>query len=152
MSTDIANPTEDYNMSPEMVEVVTSYLETSDVSQTAHALAIPREKVAYYLNKPEAKRFLDTIFLEQGYLNRPKMMSILDEIVEQKLLEMEEAEMTSSKDIIDILSFIWKIRQDTVKETQTAAPTKQVTNNTQINGGVNYNTLMSRLNNKEASN
>jgi hypothetical protein len=73
MSTDIIAPEEEYKMSPEMVTVVTSYLETNDTAETARALQIPREKVTYYLNKPEAKRFIDTIFLEQGYLNRSRM-------------------------------------------------------------------------------
>ena len=143
---DIMNPEQEYSMSPEMVTVVTKYLETNDTGDTARALGIPRERVSYYLGKPEAKRFIDTIFLEQGYLNRSKMQLILDEIIENKLEEMRESEMASNKDIVDILAFAWKIRQDTVKETvEKAGPTTQT--NVQINsiGGENYNNLLSKL-------
>ena len=51
--------------------------------------------------------------------------------------------------IVDILAFAWKIRQDTVKETvEKAGPTNQT--NVQINspgfGGENYNHLLTKLN------
>lgn len=148
MTTDIYNPEQEFGMSPEMVEVVTSYLQTNDTAETAKSLNIPRQKVTYYLNKPEAKRFIDTVFLEQGYLNRSKMQTILDEIIEQKLEEMRESDMSSNKDIIDILAFAWKIRSDTAKETvEKAGPTTQT--NVQINGpgfgGDNYNHLLNKL-------
>ena len=148
MSTDILAPEEEYKMSPEMVTVVTRYLETNDTAETARSLGIPREKVTYYLNKPEAKRFVDTIFLEQGYLNRSKMAFILDEIIEQKLEEMRDAEMASTKDIVDILAFAWKIRTDTVKEVREAPqPTNQtnVQNNLVVGAGDNYNQLLGKL-------
>ena len=148
MSTDILAPEEEYKMSPEMVTVVTRYLETNDTAETARSLGIPREKVTYYLNKPEAKRFVDTIFLEQGYLNRSKMAFILDEIIEQKLEEMRESEMASTKDIVDILAFAWKIRTDTVKEVREApVPTNQtnVQNNLVVGAGDNYNQLLGKF-------
>ncbi len=151
MSTDIMAPEEEYKMSPEMVTVVTSYLETNDTGETARSLGIPREKVTYYLNKPEAKRFIDTIFLEQGYLNRSRMQDLLDELIEGKLEEMREAEMASNKDILDILNFAWRVRQDTLKEIETTnktnAPTHQtnIQNNIVAGAGENYNALMGKL-------
>lgn len=150
MGTEITNPEEEFKMSPEMVEIATSYLETADASQTAKALGIPREKVIYYLNKPECKRFVDTVFLEQGYLNRHKLQETLSEIIEMKLEEMRETEMGSNKDIADLLALAHKMRHDELK-TQAAsekvvAPTNQT--NVQINGagfGDNYNSLLEKL-------
>lgn len=149
MSTDILNPEEEYNMSPEMLEVVTTYVETSDVGDTARALGIPKEKVVYYISKSEAKRFIDTIFLEQGYLNRNKIQDTLTKIIELKLQEMEETELGSNKDIADLLELAHKIRMSEIKaNSEPKAPGRQT--NVQINstvpfGGDNYNELMQKL-------
>ena len=149
MSTDLMHPEEEYKMSPEMLEVVTTYIETSDVLDTARALDIPKEKVIYYINKSEAKRFIDTIFLEQGYLNRNKIQETLSTIIEHKLAELEEAEMGSNKDIADLLELAHKIRMAEIKANgEPKAPGRQT--NVQINnalpfGGDNYNELMNKL-------
>jgi hypothetical protein len=64
---------------------------------------------------------------------------------------MREAEMASNKDILDILAFAWKVRQDTVKEVQytetNAAPTNQtnIQNNIVAGAGENYNALLGKL-------
>ena len=145
----VLNPEADYHMSPEMVEITTTYLQCSDIGDTALALNIPKEKVSYYLNKPEARRFIDTIFLEQGYINRHKIQSVLDEVIELKLEEMRDSEIGSNKDILDILAFAHKVGEDVrkgIRETEkVSAPTTQT--NVQINGefGENYSSLMSKL-------
>lgn len=149
MTTAVLNPEEEYKMSPEMLEVVTTYVETSDVNETARALSIPKEKVIYYVNKSEAKRFIDTIFLEQGYLNRNKIQEALTRIIEMKLEEMEESELGSNKDIAELLALAHKIRMEEIKANpDPKGPTSQT--NVQINsalpfGGDNYNELMNKL-------
>ena len=148
-ATAILNPETDFHMSPEMVEITTTYLETADIGMTADALNIPKEKVSYYLNKPEARRFIDTVFLEQGYINRHKIQGVLDRIIEMKLEEMEDSGIGSNKDILDILSFAHKVGEDVrkgIRESEkVSTPTTQT--NVQINGefGDNYNSLMSKL-------
>lgn len=147
--TAVSTPDAEYHMSPEMVEVTTTYLQTADISATAEILHIPKEKVSYYLNKPEARRFIDTVFLEQGYINRHKIQGVLDEIIELKLEEMRDSEIGSNKDILDILAFAHKMGEDVrkgIRETEkTVAPTNQT--NVQFNGqfGENYESLMSKL-------
>ena len=154
MSNTIMNPEEEYKMSPEMVEVTTTYLECADIDQTAEMLGVPREKVIYYLNKPEAKRFVDTVFLDQGYLNRHKLQSALTKIIDMKLEELDESEMGSSKDIADLLMMAHKISIDTRKEiaesSKPTSPTHQT--NVQFNNpqfGQNYGTLVDKLSEKK---
>jgi len=149
MATQILNPDEEWKMSPEMQAVAESYLVTSDIRLTAQDLGIPKEKVTYYLNKPECKRFIDTIFLEQGYLNRHRLQDIMSEVMELKLEEMRESEMGSSKDIADLVMMLHKMRMDEAKTAGVgpAAPTTQT--NVQINNGAgfgeNYNALLEKL-------
>lgn len=149
MTTELMNPDEEWKLSPEMLAVAESYLTTTDVRLTAQDLGIPKEKVTYYLNKPECKRFIDAIFLEQGYLNRHRLQDIMSEVMELKLEEMRESEMGSNKDIADLVMMLHKMRMDEVKTTQvTGGPSSQT--NVQINagndfGGINYNSLLQKL-------
>jgi len=148
MSNAMMNPEETYRMPPELLEVTTRYLETASIEETASTLDIPVEKVVYYLNKKESKRFIDTIFLEQGYINRTKLQSTLDTIIDKKLLELEEAELTSNKDIADLLTLALKMRESFVKDL-VAEPKETQQTNVQVNGpanfGLNYNNLLTKL-------
>lgn len=152
MSSEIMNPDEEWKMSPEMQAVAESYLRTTDVNLTAQDLGIPKEKVVYYLNKPDCKRFIDTIYLEQGYLNRHRLQDIMSEVMELKLEEMRESEMGSSKDIADLVLILHKMRMDEAKVNGSVGgvqPTNQT--NVQINngtpgyGGDNYMALLNKL-------
>jgi len=151
MTSSVLDPSEEYRMNPEMMEVVNSYLVTTDATITSQSLGIPREKVMYYLNKPEAKRFVDTVYLEQGYLNRHRLQDILGEVMELKLEEMRESEMGTKKDILDIIALAHKIRADEAKiagiSNEGNTPRNQT--NVQINNasefGENYNQLLEKL-------
>jgi hypothetical protein len=153
MSKDLLNPEEGTKLSPEALTIVNNYLMTNDISATSNALGIPREKVIQYLNKREAKRYIDTVFLEQGYLNRGKIADAMSRIIDKKLEELEEAEMGSNKDIADLLQMMQKFRHDEIKlmqaDEKNNAPT--VTNQTNVQNnfsnemGTNYNTLLEKL-------
>jgi len=150
MTTELLDPDEAYTMPPEMVAVATMFLETNDIDETATALGIEKNKVIALLNNKEVKRFIDTVFLEQGYFNRSKISSVMTEMIDKKLLELEEAEIGSNKDIADLMVIAHKMRMDEIKamqaENKTSAP--GTVNNTQINGasfGNNYNDLLGKL-------
>ena len=142
-------------MSPEALTIANTYLETNDIQSTANKLMIPREKVTQFLNKREVKKYIDTIFLEEGYLNRSKIADAMSSIIDKKLEELEEAELGSNKDIADLLQMMHKIRMDELKVMQTtekenAAVTNQtnIQNNFSNEMGSNYTSLMDKLNNK----
>ena len=151
MTTAVLDPDAEWALNPEAQTVAETYLMYSDVRLTAKELGIPREKVTYYLNRPEVKRFLDTIFLEQGYLNRTRLQDVLDEVFELKLEEMRESEMGSKKDIADLIALAHKIRTDEAKTINisetTNAPRNQINiqNNTSSDFGSNYNSLLEKL-------
>jgi len=151
MSKDLLDADLGVKLSPEALTIVTSYLETNDVSATSNILGIPREKVIQYVNKKEARRYIDTVFLEQGYLNRGKIADAMSRIIEQKLEELEEAELGSNKDIADLLQMMHKMRMDEVKVIQADEKVNPVThqtnvqNNIQASFGTNYNSLLDKL-------
>jgi hypothetical protein len=148
MTTAILDPENEWKMSPEIMEVLDSYLITTDATLTAQSLGIDREKVIYYLNKPEAKRFIDQIYMEQGYLNRHRLQDILGEVMELKLEEIRESEIGTKKDILDIIALAHKIRSDEAKIATPEANTPRNQTNVQINSGGfgdNYNSLLEKI-------
>ena len=153
MGSAILDPGQDspWSINPEAMEVLESYLLYGDVSLVANELHIPKQKVTYYLGRPESKRFLDTIYFEQGYLNRNRLQDILGEVMDLKLEEMRESEIGSKKDIADLIALAHKIRADEAKissiGTEQSGPKTQT--NVQINNaagfGDNYNSLLEKI-------
>ena len=152
METQIADPSNEYKVSPEALEIAKTYLQCFDSKETALMLNIEEEKVAYYLRKPEVKRFVDTIFLEQGYMNRDKLQKVMDNLFEIKLEEMEDSEMGTSKDILDLITVQHKMRMEYLKELKDLFPNPP-TSTTQVNVGdsaiqemgTNYHSLLDKL-------
>ena len=100
------------------------------------------------------KKYVDTVFLDVGYRNRFKLAATLDEIIEKKLEELDEADMTSNKDIAELLQLAHKMRVDEMKIQTDAAKAEQSNikhqTNVQINdnstfGEGNYGELMKKL-------
>jgi len=152
MSKDLLNPEEGTKLSPEALTIVNNYLMTNDIGATSNQLGIPREKVIQYLNKREAKKYIDTVFLEQGYFNRSKIAQAMTDIIEKKLEELEEAEMSSTKDIADLLQMAHKMRMDEMKVIQAEEKINNpvinqtnVQNNIKASFGDNYNSLLDKL-------
>ena len=140
------NPLTEYNVAPELFEITTEYTKTLDIGKTARALELSEHEVVEMLDKKEAKRYINAIFLEQGYLNRNKLNDVMTTIIEQKLEEMEETGLGSNKDILEILKFAHTMRMDHEKVSKEEAPGTQV--NLQQNntfGGDNYQKLMEKI-------
>ena len=100
---------EEAHISPEGLEIANTYLKTTSVSETALSLGVPEDEVSRYLNQREVKKYVDTVFLDVGYRNRFKLAATLDEIIEKKLEELDEADMTSNKDAIHCNIFSSKV-------------------------------------------
>jgi len=148
----VSNPNHLVPISPEGLEIAKVYLETQDITATATKLGIDQLQVAQYLEKPEVKNYVDQVYLNAGYRNRFRLAEIMDQIVERKLTELNEAEVGSSKDILEILQFAHKMRMDelaaqTKLEATRASQVKSQTN-IQINspyGDSNYGRLLDQL-------
>jgi len=142
-------------LSPEALTIVNTYLEYNDVGKTSNVLGIPREKVVQYVNKKEVKRYIDTVFLEQGYLNRGRLADAMSNLIEKKLEELEEAELGSNKDIADLLVMMQKFRNDEVKLIQAEEKANPIVNQTNVQNniqasfGANYNDLLNKLSGNE---
>jgi len=145
---------EDAQISPEGLEIANTYLKTTSVKETALELGVPEDQVSRYLGQREVKKYVDTVFLDVGYRNRFRLANKLDEIIDKKLEELDEADMTSNKDIADLLQMAHKMRMDEMKVQTDQQKAEQATiknqTNVQINdnssfGEGNYGELMKKL-------
>ena len=143
-------------MSPEGLEIANSYLANGDVSSVCRELDVPRDQVVAILNKREIQKYIDTVYMDSGYRNRFKLAETLDKIIDQKLVEAEETEIFSNKDLADLLMMQHKIRMDEMKaqteiEKIAAGSVRALTqNNIHIDGEMpfgqgNYGSLMKKL-------
>ena len=138
------NPLTEYNVDPQLFEITTEYVKTLDIQETAKNLQLPAQVVIDILDKREAKRYIDAIFLEQGFLNRNKLNDVMTQIIDLKLEEMEETGLGSNKDILEILKLAHTIQMDHRKAGTEDQPSAQV--NIQNNfGGDNYNKLLQQI-------
>lgn len=137
-------------ISPEGLQVVQAYLENGqDMMRTAQAMNLPPAEVHRLLAKRETQAYLDRIYLEHGFRNRDKLAQLMDEIVNQKLEELTDTGMGSSKDILEILQFAHKMRMDEmamqIKLMEASNKTPNVAVQINNNGGTGYNALLEKL-------
>lgn len=140
-------------ISPEGLEIAKVYLETQDIGLTAVRLGIDQLQVTQYLEKSEVKNYVDSVYLNAGYRNRFRLAEVMDQIIERKLGELSDADIGSSKDILEILQFAHKLRMDEMAAAAKLEAARQNSvksqTNIQINqspyGDTNYGKLLDQL-------
>lgn len=147
------SPAEIIQISPEALEVANCYLQIQDARGVANELDISVDLVTDILARREVRSYINQVFFDVGFNNRHKMRSAMDAIIKKKFTEMEEADIGSSKDIIEILALSHKMTMELLDKeiqleklrTQTG-PKSQV--NVQINeggDGSKYGALIAKL-------
>ena len=134
-------------ISPEGLEIAETYLLYGDLKEAANALEMEPSEVSDYLNQREVKAYIDHQYLESGYRNRNRIADVLDRVIDLKLEEMEDSEMGSKKDILEVLQFAHKLRMEELAAM--SKTTGGITNQTNVliteAGGVNYNKLLGKI-------
>lgn len=155
----IAHPAEAIEISPEALEIANCYLITPDIAKVAQELDTTPDVVTKILNRREVRAYVDNVFFNAGFNNRFKMRQALDAIIEKKFQEMDEADIGSNKDILEILTLSHKFTKELLEleikklALEKGADAKEIKtqNNIQINGdGSNYASLVERLLNPDA--
>lgn len=143
-------------ISPENLTIAEMYLQKQNPEETALALNLPLEKVTQALETREARRFIDSVYLDRGYRNRHKIGDLMDEIIESKLEEARETEMFTKKDLLDVLQIQHKMRMDEMKAMAELEKNSNNSIKSQTNiqnnfgpGGANYHELLNKLINND---
>lgn len=115
--------------------------QSQDIDATALALGVESPLVVEVVNTPKAAAYIQMKLNGRGFRSSSKFFDRMDQILEAKFDEIAEADITSSKDIVEIMKLYHDMK---MKEEQAAlkrieleirakAPTKIT--NTQVNMG-----------------
>lgn len=137
-------------ISPEGASIANTYLANAcSLTETSHAMGLPTHEIAATLQQPLVKHYVNGILRENGYRHMVKIAEKLDDLVEKKWLELEEADIGSNKDIAELLQLAHKMRMDMSKLLQAdiAKEGPASVRQTQVNvyGEGNYGKLMEKL-------
>jgi len=134
---------EEYKLSPEMLEFTDTYLTTLDLDETCRTLEIPTEIGQAFLRKKEVKRFIDNVYMETGYYNKLKIQNVLNNIVSEKLEEAAETGISTKYDLLDVIKMIQSIKESDHKMQNTNP--NNVTNVQNNNYGSNLGNLLDKI-------
>jgi len=136
-------------VSPEGAKIANTYLANAcSIKDTSQALSMPTFEISAILQQPLVKTYVNSILREYSYGHMVKIAEKLDDLVDIKWAELEEAEIGSNKDIADLLALAHKMRLDMSNLLQKdVAKGEGVTKNTQVNvyGEGSYGLLMEKL-------
>lgn len=151
----MSNPNHIVPISPEGYEIATTYLQTQDIEETARVLGIDSVQVTQFLEKSEVKNYINEMYISSGFRSRFKLAEVMDSLIEKKLEELNEAEIGSSKDILEILQFAHKMRIDEInamakleaarKDSVKSQTNIQINANSNPYGDSNYGKLLDSL-------
>lgn len=131
---------------PEGFDIANAFLMYGTVEDTAEQLQVPRHEVVKVLQTAEVKRYLDGVYLDQGYRNRDKLGRLLDRMIDAKIADAEESGEYTKKDLLELIQMAHKMRMDEIKAAKEASqmPGVAVQVNNQF-GETGYGRLMEKL-------
>jgi len=147
-------PAEVLEISPEALEIANCYLQTQDAAEVSSILNVPLTLVTKTLARRDVRSYVDQVFFDIGFNNRFKMRAAMDAILKKKFQDLEEADVGSSKDILEILALSHKItmeqmaRQIELEKIHQGNIKSQVNvqiNDSGIGDGTKYGNLLQQL-------
>lgn len=102
-------------ISPEGLEIANSYLALTSYDLVAKELGISKAQVIEHINKPEVKRYINSVYLDTGYRNKHRIADLLDEMIQSKLEEARESEFYTKKDLAELIKMAHDMRMSEQK-------------------------------------
>ena len=145
MTKDIVTYSDNLNASMEAPEVDPKFLVLANellsgksIPQIAEEYSLTNDQVTSVVERTEVKRYIDSVYMSQGYLHRSRRLKIINEVIDEKLAEARETGVFSKRDLLEWL----KLLNDMERDSRPKQPTTAVQVNNQTN---NYSTLMQDL-------
>lgn len=93
-------------LDPVLLAIANDYLAGNDVTSIAEDYGITEDRVTSIIEKREVKAYVDGVFATQGYLNRNKRMTLINQVIEMKIAEGLETGVMTKKDLLDWLKHL----------------------------------------------
>jgi GH35 family endo-1,4-beta-xylanase len=123
---------------PQHMVVANELLCGKSIQQIAELTGLSNDQVTAISERSEVRRYVDAVYMSQGYLNRVRRMDIINKVIDEKMAEAAETGIYSKRDLLEWL----KLLNDMDKDSRPRAPTTAVQVNNHTN---NYTNLMQDL-------
>lgn len=125
-------------LDPQHLVIANEMLSGKSITQISELTGLSCDQVTAVAERSEIKRYVDAVYMSQGYLNRVRRMNVINQVIDEKLREAAETGVFSKRDLLDWL----KLLNDMDRDARPKAPTTAVQVNNQTN---NYSSLMQDL-------
>ncbi len=126
------------DLDPQHLVIANELLSGKSITQISELTGLSCDQVTAVAERSEIKRYVDAVYMSQGYLNRVRRMQVINQVIDEKLREAAETGVFSKRDLLDWL----KLLNDMDRDSRPKAPTTAVQVNNQTN---NYSSLMQDL-------
>ena len=123
-------------LDPVLLSIANDYLDGQDIDQISKEYGVTQDRVAAALDQTDVRKYIDNVYVTQGYLNRVRRMKLVNQVIEQKVQDALESGVWSKRDLLDWMKHLNEL-EETAKPKK-ATPQVAV----QIN---NYDRLMKDL-------
>lgn len=128
------NELEAPDLDPQLLLVANEYLAGQSILHIADKFGLSTDRVAAICEKDEVKRYIDTVYTSQGYLNRNKRLELINKVVDRVLEDAMESGVYTKKDLLDWIKLLNEMDRDAKpKAPTTAIQVNKQTNNTYTN-------------------
>ena len=123
-------------ISPEGAEIANTYLELNcDITKTSETLEIPGHEINRILSTKPVQNYIIQVLTDIGMRSMDKITESMEGLIDAKMAEMNELDMTSSKDVADLLQMMHKMQVEKSKLLTAKIPKDTLPNqrNQQVN-------------------
>ena len=123
-------------LDPVLLAIANDYLAGEDVDKISKEYGVSLDRIAAVLDKDDVKKYIDNVYVTQGYLNRVRRMKLVNQVIEQKVQDALESGVWSKRDLLDWMKHLNDLEE--VAKPKKTAPQVAI----QVN---NYDKLMKDL-------
>jgi hypothetical protein len=123
---------------PQYLVVANEMLCGKSIPEISKQIGLSNDQVTAIAERADVRRYVDAVYMSQGYLNRVRRMQVINRVIDEKLLEAAETGVYSKRDLLEWL----KLLNDMDRDARPKAPTTAVQVNNHTN---NYTSLMQDL-------
>ena len=115
-------------LDPVLLSIANDYLEGREVKQIAVDYGISEDRVTSVIEKDEVKKYVDNVYVTQGYLNRVRRLGLVNKVIEQKIEDAMESGVWSKRDLLDWMKHLHELEESTKPKKTGPAVAVQINN------------------------
>ena len=115
-------------LDPVLLSIANDYLEGREVKQIAVDYGISEDRVTSVIEKDEVKKYVDNVYVTQGYLNRVRRLGLVNKVIEQKIEDAMESGVWSKRDLLDWMKHLHELEESTKPKKTGPAVAEQINN------------------------